>query len=78
MMNNQKDELLIKLLLKSGQAIALYSSNETLCEMAYHPKFLKMRDDANEVFVSLEDVAAFEVMNNRKETPESDEGSKTS
>lgn len=61
-----KSDLLLKLLLKNGHAIALYTEENTVDEMVSHPKFLRMRDDGNDVFLSIEDVVAFEILNNRK------------
>jgi hypothetical protein len=77
MMNKNKDSLLVKILFKSGHGALLYSNEETFCEMVSHPKFLNMRGEDNDVFVSLEDIVAFEVMNDRKEAQEIEEGKKT-
>ena len=61
----QEDEYLVKLVTKSGHPITLISGLETLTELTCHPKFLKMRDNSNEIYISLEDIAAFEIVNNR-------------
>jgi len=67
-MSNQGDHLL-KLVLKNGQLIGLYCDDSTLAEVISHPKFIKMNDHVNDVFVSIEDIAAFEIASNRKEPP---------
>lgn len=72
-----KSDLLLKLLLKSGQAIALYSGEATLNELLSHPKFLQMRDEGNDVFISIEEIAAFEITNNRKEQQPQEADGKT-
>lgn len=59
--------LLIKMVLKNGHVIAVFSGEAELTEMISHPKFLRMRDSANDIYVSIEDISAFEIMNNRKE-----------
>lgn len=67
-MSNQGDHLL-KLVLKNGQLIGLYCDDSTLAEVISHPKFIKMNDHVNDIFVSIEDIAAFEIASNRKEPP---------
>lgn len=62
--------LLLKLVLKNGHVIAVFSAEAEVIELVSHPKFLKMRDSANDIYVSIEDVAAFEILNNRKEQPQ--------
>jgi len=68
-MDNKPPELLLKLVLKTGQVINLISSSETVGEILDHPKFLRMRDNANDIFVSIDDIVAFEILNNRKPEP---------
>ncbi len=66
---DNKPELLLKLVLRTGQVINLISNSDTVGEILDHPKFLRMRDNANDIFVSIEDIAAFEILNNRKPEP---------
>jgi hypothetical protein len=63
----QENTFTLKMVMKNGHVIALYADEQTLAEMASHPKFLKMKDNANDIFVSIEDICAFEILNNRKE-----------
>jgi len=67
-MENKADHL-VKMIMKNGHVIGLYADDQTLGELVSHPKFLRMRDDANDVFLSIEDVSAFEILSNRKEPP---------
>ena len=67
-MKNENDKT-IRMLLKSGQNISLYCDDDTFIELASHPKFLAMHDDANTVMVSMDDIVAFENMDNRKIIP---------
>ena len=62
-------EHLLKIVLKNGQLIGVYSDEGTLAELVSHPKFLKMNDHVNDIFVSIEDITAFEIASNRKEPP---------
>ncbi len=62
----QQDDLLSKLVLKNGHVISLLSDAHTVDEMVSHPKFLKFRDNANDIFVSIEDIVAFEIVTYRK------------
>ena len=64
-MNNH----ILKLVLKTGQTIVLYAEDAVVEEFVAHPKFLKMNDSMNDIYVSIEDVAAFEIASNRKEPP---------
>lgn len=59
----------LKMVNKTGQIIGAYASEAILAELTSHPKFLKMQDDGNDVFVSIEDIAAFEILDFRKQTP---------
>lgn len=72
-MSNQEDHLL-KLVLKNGQLIGLYCDDSALAEVMSHPKFIKMNDKVNDIFISIEDVAAFEIASNRKEPPKENNG----
>lgn len=67
-MENKTDHML-KLVLNSGQACIVYSNIESLAELVSHPKFLKMNDTVNDIFISIDNVAAFEILSNRKEEP---------
>lgn len=67
-MKNENDKT-IRLLFKSGQNICLHASDESIVELASHPKFVHMYDDSNDVMVSIEDISAFEIMDNRKIIP---------
>ena len=64
----EEQKLTVKMVLKTGSCIQLNIDDMSLTELASHPKFLKMNDGANDVFVSIEDVVAFEVVNFRKES----------
>ncbi len=68
-MENQTD-LVLKIVLKNNSCIALFCDEPTLADLASHPKFLKMRDHSNDIYVSIEDVMAFEILNNRKDLQE--------
>jgi hypothetical protein len=68
MMTNQQEHLL-KLVLKNGQVIGLFCEEVTLIELISQPKFFKMNDHVNDIFVSVEDICAFEIASNRKELP---------
>lgn len=61
-----KTDHLLKLVL-NGQVINLYCDHSTLDEVTSHPKFVKMSDGANDIFVSMEDILAFEIASNRKQ-----------
>jgi hypothetical protein len=65
----QKDEKTLRLLLKTGQNISLYANTDVIAELMSHPKFVPMSDDSNIVFVSIEDIAGFEILDNRKVIP---------
>lgn len=65
-MENQTD-LVLKIVLKNNTVIALFCDEPTLADLASHPKFLKMRDQANDIYISIEDISAFEILNNRKD-----------
>lgn len=71
-MSNQKDHLL-KIVLNNGQVIGLYCDEPSLAELVSHPKFFKMNDTVNDIFVSVEDITAFEIASNRKEPPKQTE-----
>lgn len=58
---------LLKMIMKNGLSIALFSDEPTLDELVAHPKYLRMRDNGNEVFISIEDIVAFEILSNRKD-----------
>lgn len=58
---------LLKMIMKNGLSIALFSDEPTLDELIAHPKYLRMRDNGNEVFISIEDIVAFEILSNRKD-----------
>jgi len=61
----QQDEYLLKMVMKNGHVISLICDVLTLSELESHPKYLKMRDTSNDVFVSIEDILAFEIINNK-------------
>lgn len=60
----------IKMLLRSGQVMALFSDPQTTADLANHPKFAMMSDDGNTVYMSVEDIVCFEILENRINTPE--------
>lgn len=65
-------QLLLKIVAKNGQAYQLFASEATVAEMSSHPKFVQMHDSKNVIFMSLDDVTAFEITNYREpetETP---------
>ncbi len=68
---------LIKMIMKNGHVIGLYADDQTLDELVAHPKFLRMKDEENDVFLSIEDVSAFEIVSNRKEPPNKAENDET-
>lgn len=57
----QEGDLIVKISLSNGVNIAAYAGANELTEMVCHPKFIRMRGDKNELFVSIEDIAAFEI-----------------
>jgi len=57
----QEGDLIVKISLSNGVNIAAYAGAGELTEMVCHPKFIRMRGDKNELFVSIEDIAAFEI-----------------
>lgn len=64
-----QSEHLLKVVLKNGQVIGLYCNESALEELVSHPKFFRMNDHVNDIFVSVEDITAFEIVSNRKEVP---------
>jgi hypothetical protein len=72
-MTNQKAHML-KIVLGNGQLIGMYCDDATLDELVAHPKFLKMNDHVNDIFISVEDITAFEILSNRKELPKENNG----
>lgn len=60
---------LIKMIMSTGQVLALYADDGALDELTAHPKFLRMKDEGNYVYMSIENVAAFEIVSDRKEPP---------
>ena len=67
-MSDQQDHLL-KIVLNNGQLIGLYCDEMSLAELVSHPKFFKMNDKVNDIYVSVDEIAAFEIASNRKEPP---------
>jgi len=65
----EEKQYLLKMVLRTGTVIALYIEPSALDELICHPKFIKMKDDSNDIFVSIEDITAFEVKDNRIEDP---------
>lgn len=63
-------DLTLKIVMRSGQVFGMHANEATIDEMVSHPKFLKMNDKNNDIFVSIEDIAAFEITDFRKETQE--------
>ncbi len=59
-------DLLVKCILKCGQVIALYTDQSALDEMTSHPKYIRMHDKKNTVFLSIEDISGFECLNFRQ------------
>ena len=67
---------LLKMIMSNGHVLALYADDGALDELTAHPKFIRMKDEGNDVYMSIEDIAAFEIASDRKEPPkpvESDE-----
>lgn len=60
----------LKIMLKCGQVIQVFADESNVVELISHPKFLRMSDTGNDVYVSIEDVSAFEIMDNRNEANE--------
>jgi hypothetical protein len=58
---------LLKMVLKNGHVVAAYADEGVVTELVSHPKFLCMRDTGNDIYMSIDDVIAFEILNNRKE-----------
>lgn len=67
----EQNQLMVKVVMKNAHAFDLLTDPETVSEMVSHPKFLKMNDTKNDIFVSIDDVSAFEILTYRK--PEIDE-----
>lgn len=71
-----KSKHVLKMLMKNGSAIQLLADDGVLDELLAHPKFLRMRDQSNEVYLSIEDIVGFEITSNRLETSGEDEKTK--
>jgi len=69
----QEDEYLLKMVMKNGHCISLISGLDCLTELVSHPKWMKMRDGYNDIYISVEDVLAFEITNNRAPEPKTDD-----
>lgn len=67
----------VKMLLKCGVTIQLNADQETLAEVYSHPKFVSMTSNENEVLVSLDDIIAFEVVNNPEQQSNPEDNAKT-
>lgn len=68
-----ENKLTVKMLMKTGQALIAYAEEAVVDELIYNPKFLKMHDTGNEIYLNVDDVVAFEVLNTRQQTEESPE-----
>lgn len=66
---NEQEQLLVRLVLKNGHAFNFNTHVDTVESMVSHPKFLKMSDNFNDIFVSIDDVSAFEVLTYRRPEP---------
>lgn len=67
--NINQEPLLLKMVFANGFSFSLFADQQVVDEMVSHPKYMKMRDEGNDVFVSIEDVLAFEIANYRKQVP---------
>lgn len=61
----QEDEFLVKMVMKGGAVISLICDPIVLADLHRNPKFLNMRDTQNDIYVSVDDIAAYEIINNR-------------
>lgn len=52
----------LKVVLNNGHVIGFYCDDYVLEDLIYHPKFIKVHDSKNDIFVSLDDISAFEIM----------------
>lgn len=67
-MDNIPDHLL-KIVLNNGNVVGVYCDTKVLVQLVSNPRFVRMNDKVNDVFIAIEDVSAFEVLSNRKELP---------
>jgi hypothetical protein len=67
MEEEKKPELTLKMVLKCGQVFALHTNEEDVPTLMYGREFIKMNDKFNDIFVAIEDISAFEILNYRKE-----------
>lgn len=63
------EKLTVKMVMANGNCIALYATPDVVDQIIAHPKFVKMRDNGNVIFVSIDDVAAFEITDFRQQPP---------
>lgn len=61
----------IKLLLKNGYAFSLECEPACVDELVSHPKFLRMKENGQDIFVSIEDVISFCIENKEEVVNES-------
>lgn len=66
-MTKKSDESHIKILLKSGQAITAYATQDSLFELETCIHFTKLRDDSNDIYLCMDAVAAWENMDKRQD-----------
>jgi len=63
------DDKLVKILLNNGMAINMYADIAAIEEVMCHPKFVRFKDDGNDnVCISLESIAGFEVLDDRTDS----------
>jgi len=58
----KQENNLLKIVLRSGAAFLLYSHESEIIELMSHPKFLKLKDNSKDVYVSIEDISAFQLL----------------
>lgn len=67
-MSRGKDDKLVKMLLTNGTAVHMYADIAAIEEVMCHPKFVRFKDDSNDnICISLEAIAGFEVLDDRTE-----------
>lgn len=65
-----KEDKLVKVVLKSGVAINMYAPPETIDDLMYHIEHVRFKDNGNDnIYVDIDSIAAFEVLDDRRDPP---------
>lgn len=66
------DKLQIRMSLRNGQVFSLNAEEDVAELMLRDPRYLKMHDGANDIFVSSDDISAFEITTFRQPIPQTE------